>query len=149
MTTTETSATDLQLHVGEPCWADLVSYDPAASAAFYTALFGWRVREAPTDLGDYRYFDLDGRGVGGLMTNQAEWGTADGWSVFLRTDDVEATAASAQEHGATVLMEPMEVAPNGSFVIVRDPGGAVVSGWQPGTESGFGVLDEAGSPVHF
>jgi hypothetical protein len=74
---------------------------------------------------------------------------SDGWSTFLRTDDVAATAAAAGRHGGTVLMEPMDVSPNGSFVILRDAGGAVVSAWQPGTESGFGVLGEAGSPVHF
>ena len=147
--TTGTTATDLQIPVGAPCWMDLVSSDPDASVAFYTALFGWTVREAPPHLRGYRYFELDGRGVGGVMTNEAAWGMPDAWSVFLRTDDVAATAAAARAHGGSVLMEPMEVPPNGSFVIVRDTGGAVVSGWQPGTESGFGVLYQAGSPTHF
>ena len=148
MTTATTTATDLQIPVGAPCWMDLVSSDPDASAAFYTALFGWTVRETP-DLPGYRYFELDGRAVGGVMINEAEWGMPDGWSVFLRTDDAAATAAAVREHGGTVLMEPMTVEPNGTFVIVRDPGGAVISGWQPGTERGFGVLREAGSPTHF
>jgi len=128
---------------------DLFSSDADASIAFYTQLFGWAVREAPTDAGPYRYFELDGRGVGGVMENQAEWGMPDGWSIFLRTEDVAATAAAAREHGGTVLMEPMDVAPQGSFVILRDAGGATVSGGQPGSESGFGVLGEAGGPVHF
>ena len=128
---------------------DLVSSDPDASVKFYTELFGWVIREAPTEFGGYRYLERDGRAVGGVMANEAAWGMPDGWSVFLRTDDAAATAAAAREHGGTVLVEPMEVAPNGTFVIVRDPGGAVVSGWQAGTESGFGVLGESGSPVHF
>lgn len=149
MTTAATTASDLQIPVGAPCWMDLVSSDAEASVRFYTELFGWAVREAPTDYGSYRYFELDGRGVGGVMENQAEWGSPDAWSIFLRTDDVAATAAAAREHGGTVLMEPMDVAPNGSFAIVRDPGGAVISAWQPGTESGFGVLEESGSPTHF
>ena len=148
MTTAATTTTDLQIPVGAPCWMDLVSSDGDASASFYTELFGWAVRETP-ELPGYRYFDLDGRAVGGLMTNQAEWGTPDGWSVFLKTDDAAATAAAARQHGGAVLMEPMAVEPNGTFVIVRDPGGATISGWQPGTESGFGVLREAGSPTHF
>jgi uncharacterized protein len=149
MTTAATTATDLEIPAGAPCWMDLYSSDVETSARFYTELFGWRVRETPTDAGTYRYFELGGRAVGGVMANQAEWELPDCWSVFLRTDDVAATAAATREHGGTVLMEPMDVAPNGSFLIARDPGGAVVSGWQPGTESGFGALREAGSPVHF
>ncbi|CAA9325924.1 MAG: FIG01326450: Putative hydroxylase [uncultured Nocardioidaceae bacterium] len=148
MTTTATPPTDLQVPVGAPCWMDLVSSDPDASAGFYTALFGWTVREVP-ELGGYRYFQHAGRDVGGLMANQDGWDLPDAWSVFLRVDDAAATAAAARAHGGTVLVDPVEVAPNGSFVLVRDAGGAVVSGWQPGTESGFGVLYEAGSPTHF
>jgi predicted enzyme related to lactoylglutathione lyase len=149
MITAATTATDLQIPVGAPCWMDLVSSDVDASATFYAELFGWTVRDAPPDFGGYRYFELDGRGVGGLMANQTEWCMPDGWSIYLRTDDVAATAAAAREHGGTVLMEPMDVVPNGSFAILRDAGGAIVSGWQPGTESGFGVLGEVGSPRHF
>ena len=148
-TTAATTATDLQIPAGAPCWMDLVSSDPDASIGFYTELFGWSVREAPTDFGGYRYFELDGRAVGGVMENEADWAVTDGWSTYLRSDDVAGIAAAARQHGGAVLMEPMDVSPNGSFVIVRDAGGAVVSGWQPGTESGFGVLGEAGSPVHF
>ena len=149
MTTTATTTTDLQIPVGAPCWMDLVSSDTEASIRFYTELFGWNVRKAPTDFGDYSYFEREGRDVGGVMAKQADWDMPDGWSIYLRTDDVAATAAAVREHGGTVLMEPMHVAPNGSLLIVRDAGGAVVSGWQPGTESGFGVLGEAASPVHF
>src|SRR4051794_31306693 len=146
---TETATTDLDIPVGAPCWMDLVSSDPGASAAFNTELFGWVAREAPTPFGDYRYFELDGRAVGGVMGNDPDWGVPDAWSVFLRSDDVRATAAAASAHGATVLMEPMDVEPNGSSVILRDTGGATVSAWQAGTESGFGALDETGAPVHF
>ena len=46
-------------------------------------------------------------------------------------------------------MQPMDVAPNGSFAILRDAGGAAISAWQPGTELGFGVLGEEATPVHF
>ena len=148
-TTTATTATDLRIPVGAPCWMDLVSSDADASTRFYTELFGWTAREAPTELGCYTYFEREGRDVGGVMPKQADWEMPDGWSIYLRTDDVAATAAAARENGGTVLMEPMEVAPNGSFVIVRDAGGAVISGWQPGTETGFGVLGEAAGPVHF
>jgi predicted enzyme related to lactoylglutathione lyase len=83
------------------------------------------------------------------MANDPEWGMPDAWSVFLRSNDVSATADATAAAGGEVLMEPCEVAPNGSFTIVRDAGGAVVSAWQPGTEKGFGVLGEPGAPTHF
>ena len=145
---TELAATDLGIPTGAPCWMDLVSSDVAASIAFYTSLFGWTCEEAESPQG-YRYFLHQGRAVGGVMTSDPDWGMPDAWSVFLRTDDAAATAAAAAEHGGEVLMEACEVAPNGTFAIVRDAGGAVVSAWQPGTEHGFGVLCEHGAPTHF
>lgn len=148
-TTAGPAAVDLHIPNGAPCWMDLISSDVPTSVAFYTGLFGWTCREAPTDFGGYQYFEHEGRAVGGVMASEPGWGRPDCWSIFLRTDDVRAIAEAATRHGGTVVMEPMEVLPNGSFVILRDAGGAVVSAWQPGTESGFGALREAGTPVHF
>ena len=148
MTDSQIATADLGIPAGAPCWMDLVTSDLEASIAFYTQLFGWTHEEVTEPTG-YRYFLHDGRAVGGLMPNQAEWGMPDGWSIFLRTDDAAATQAAATQHGGSVLMEACDVPPNGRFVIVQDPGGAAVSGWQPGTESGFGVLGEPGTPTHF
>ena len=39
---------------GTPCWVDLSTSDPAASAAFYTGLFGWTAQAAPPG-GDAAY----------------------------------------------------------------------------------------------
>lgn len=142
------TAIDLEIPTGAPCWMDLMTSDPDASVAFYTELFGWTSRE-PEHLEGYRYFEKDGRAVGGCMRNEPEWGTPDGWSVYLRSDDVRVTAAAAAASGGSLLMEPMDVEPNGSFAILTDAGGAMVSAWQNGTETGFQVLREDGAPVHF
>jgi predicted enzyme related to lactoylglutathione lyase len=147
-TTQQLATTDLEIPAGAPVWMDLVTSDVEASVTFYTELFGWTCEESDAPEG-YRYFALDGRAVGGVMRNEADWGMPDTWSVFLRSDDVAATAAAAREHGGEVLMDACEVPPNGSFTIVRDPGGAVVSAWQAGTELGFGALCESGAPTHF
>lgn len=147
-TTPHPVTTDLGIPAGAPVWMDLVTSDVEASVAFYTALFGWTCAEAESPQG-YRYFLHEGRAVGGVMASDPDWGMPDAWSVFLRTDDAAATEAAARSHGGEVLMEVCEVAPNGSFVILRDAGGAVVSAWQPGTEPGFGVLGEPGTPAHF
>jgi predicted enzyme related to lactoylglutathione lyase len=148
MTTSQRASTDIGIPAGAPCWMDLVTSDVETSVAFYTQLFGWTCQEADEPAG-YRYFLHEGRAVGGVMASDPDWAMPDAWSVFLRTDDAAATAKAAVEHGGEVLMEACEVAPNGTFAILRDAGGAVVSAWQPGTESGFGVLFEAGAPTHF
>ena len=145
----QTEPQQLELPVGAPCWMDLVTSDPDKTVPFYEALFGWKSQETAPEMQGYRYFQKDGRAVGGCMLNQAEWGTPDGWNIFLRTDDVRATASAAREHGGKVLMEPMDVGQNGSFVVVEDAGGAAISAWQAGTEKGFGALREEGAPVHF
>jgi predicted enzyme related to lactoylglutathione lyase len=128
---------------------DLVTSDVEASVAFYTELFGWAACDTAPELGGYKVFEKGGRGVGGCMRNDPVWNAPDGWSVHLRSDDVRATAAAARKHGGTVTMEPMDVADNGSFVILTDSGGATVSAWQAGTEAGFGALREDDTPVHF
>lgn len=143
------ATTDINIPVGAPCWMDLLTSDVEESVAFYSALFGWKTQDAPPEFGGYKYFEKDGKAVGGCMTNEGDWNAPDGWSIYLRSDDVRATAAAAQAHGGEVVMQPMDVEPNGSFVILRDAAGATISAWQPGTEKGFGVLDEETTPIHF
>lgn len=143
------ATTDIAIPAGAPCWMDLLSSDVDKSVAFYTQLFGWACQDSPPEFEGYKYFEKDGKAVGGCMANQADWNAPDGWSIYLRSDDVRATAAAAEAHGGTTLMPPMDVAPNGSFVILRDAGGATISAWQAGTEKGFGVLREENTPVHF
>lgn len=143
------ATTDINIPLGAPCWMDLMTSDVERSVAFYTQLFGWTSQDTPPEFGGYKYFERDGKAVGGCMRNEAEWNAPDGWSIYLRSNDVRATAAAAQAHGGTTVIEPMDVAENGSLVILRDAGGAIVSAWQPGTELGFGVLGEERAPVHF
>ena len=33
------------VEIGNPCWADIMTSDPAATRAFYTELFGWDAEE--------------------------------------------------------------------------------------------------------
>ncbi|MBA3266593.1 MAG: VOC family protein [Nocardioidaceae bacterium] len=143
------ATTEIDIPLGAPCWMDLMTSDVEKSVAFYGSLFNWTTQDTPPEFGGYKYFEKDGKAVGGCMLNQAEWNAPDGWSIYLRSDDVRVTAAAAQANGGTVLMEPMDVAENGSFAILQDAGGATISAWQPGTEKGFGVMREDNTPVHF
>ena len=46
-------------------------------------------------------------------------------------------------------MEPMQVAENGSFAIIGDPGGAGIGAWQADQVTGFEIWNEPGAPRWF
>ena len=43
----------------------------------------------------------------------------------------------------------MAVGENGNSAMIKDPGGAMVGAWQPGTQKGFEVTGEPGTPAWF
>ena len=52
---------------GTPSWVDLGSPDPAAAAAFYGGLFGWKAEMDPRpEAGGYGLFTLAASNVAGL-----------------------------------------------------------------------------------
>ena len=140
---------DLNIPVGAPVWMDLVVDDVDKGVAFYTEVFGWTVNETPPQFEGYQYFTKDGKAVGGCMRNDPSFGSPNVWSIYLRTESADKTEQLAKEHGGEVLMPAMTVEDNGTFSIIKDAGGAVISAWQPNKELGFGVMNEPGSPAHF
>lgn len=137
------------LVTGAPCWIDLYSSDTGKAISFYGELFGWVAGEPRTEFGGYFTFTKDGKQVAGCMANSGEQGYPDAWGVHLMSDDVQATADAVMRHGGVVDMAPMEVGLNGSFAMIRDPGGAGLGAWQPNTMPGFEVTREAGAPAWF
>ena len=124
---------------GTPCWADVSSDDPAAAAAFYSALFGWEAMEMP-DSGGYTMFFQDGKTVGAAGRNQS--GDSAMWSTYIATDDADATAAKIVEAGGAVIVEPMDVMDAGRMVFATDPQGVVFGVWQPGNHTGAQLVNE-------
>ena len=137
------------LVVGAPCWIDLYSSDTAKATAFYGGLLGWRAEPPQEGFGGYFTFTKDGKHVGGCMLNDGQAGMPDAWTVHLMSDDIDATAEAAAAHGGTVRVPPMQVAENGSFAMLGDPGQASIGVWQPGAMAGFEVRDEIGTPSWF
>lgn len=134
---------------GEPCWIDLFTADADAAATFYCGLFGWEAGEASSDFGGYRMFLRDGVPVAGLMPNDGSAGTPNAWSVYLATEDLDATTERARAAGARVVAEPMDIADLGRMAVLVDPAGALVGAWQAGTFPGFGARAEDGAPSWF
>jgi len=134
---------------GAPCWIDLFTSDPAKTQAFYGELFGWTVDDPGPEYGGYVNFLKDGAMVAGSMRNDGATGTPDTWSVYLATDDAQATTDAALAHGGQAYVAPMPVMDLGTMAVLADPGGASVGVWQPGTHPGFGVWNEPGAPCWF
>jgi predicted enzyme related to lactoylglutathione lyase len=109
---------------GAMTWNDLLTRDPAASAEFYGALFGWTTEEVP-DAGGYRVIGNGDRANGGMMP------APDGvpaWVPYFGHDDVDRLAEEVAGLGGTLLNGPMRIW-EGSIAVFRDPQGAVFCTW--------------------
>jgi uncharacterized protein len=135
--------------LGAPCWIDLSTSDPDRSRAFYGELFGWTSEDAGEEYGNYINFSRNGSRVAGCMRNDPQWNTPDGWSVYLLSADANVTADAAAQHGAEVIVAPMDVHELGTMAVLVDPGGAAIGVWQPGQHKGFEVVGEPGTPGWF
>ena len=110
---------------GEPgtlCWPELGAEDPAAAAAFYGELFGWRPRESGSAAEPYTELDLDGTPSAGLRRPRPEAGA--GWLPFFQVDDCDAAAGRTTAAGGRVLDPPTDHPGVGRMAVLADPRGA-------------------------
>ena len=135
---------------GAPCWVDLLTSDTDGAEAFYGELFGWTAEHGDEEkYGGYIMFSKDGQMVGGCMKNDGSSGAPDSWTVYLASDDAEATTKETVAHGGQVILPVMEVPDQGSMAVIADAGGAVVGVWQSAGNPGIQVVGEPGAPNWF
>jgi predicted enzyme related to lactoylglutathione lyase len=121
---------------GTPCWVDVTIPDVEAAIAFYGRLFGWEPSRIPDPAaGGYTMFNRGGQPVAAASPPQDET-VPPHWSVYLATDDADATAARMREAGGDLLAEPFDVFDQGRMAVARDPAGAVICLWQAGQMPG-------------
>ncbi|WP_008317906.1 VOC family protein [Leptolyngbya sp. PCC 6406] len=116
--------TPFQQH-GAFSWCELMTSDPTAAQAFYGPLFGWTMQAGDIQDMPYTTISVAGAekgGIAGLPPSSPNMPPA--WGVYITVDDVDATAAQAQELGGQVLMPPMEIPTVGKFALLQDPQGA-------------------------
>ncbi|APX01477.1 MULTISPECIES: VOC family protein [unclassified Arthrobacter] len=132
---------------GAPCWIDLMTTDSNQAKQFYGELFGWDFQTGDQEkYGGYITATKNGKNVAGIMQKMEDQAAMpDTWSVYLRTDDVAATAAAATASGGQVHMEPMDVPEQGKMAILGDASGAAVGAWQPQEMRGFDLVAEPGA----
>ena len=135
--------------LGAPTWIDLLTSDLDRAKDFYGTVFGWTFESAGPEYGGYVTASKDGRPVAGLMGNDPQFRTPDGWTTYLHTADIKATLAAATAAGGAPCSEPMEIKDKGHMATLTDPTGAFFGLWQPNGHNGFEVVNEAGAPVYF
>ncbi|MEP6504073.1 MAG: VOC family protein [Betaproteobacteria bacterium] len=110
---------------GHGAWHELHAADGAQALGFYMDRFGWG-KSGAVDIGPmglYQLFTIDGRDMGGIMTDAAFPRPA--WLVYFRVDGIERAAARIAEAGGQVINGPMEVPGGGWIVNGVDPEGAM------------------------
>lgn len=127
---------------GTPSWVDLSSTDVEGSKRFYTELFGWEaaVAEDPA-AGGYTMLRLDGGDVAGLGPTMGE-GQPAAWSVYIDSEDAEATARKVEAAGGRVVAPPFDVLGAGRMGVFQDPAGAFISVWQPKAMAGAAAMQQ-------
>jgi len=133
---------------GEFCWIELATSNRNAAKSFYTALFGWTVRDVPTSPNEtYSLLQLDDRVAAGAFTlssADSAAGIPPHWHLYVAVSSADEAAKKAAELGGKVL-EAFDVGDRGRAALMQDPTGAFLSVWEPNKRSGLGVTGEPGS----
>lgn len=125
---------------GLPSWVDLSSTDAEASRAFYSKLFGWEIEVQPDpQAGGYAMARVGGKDVAGIGPAMSP-GQPSAWSVYIATDDADATARKVEAAGGKIVAPPFDVMQAGRMAVFTDANGAFFSVWQPNQMPGAGLM---------
>jgi uncharacterized protein len=110
-------------------WCELMTTDPEAAKKFYTALFGWELKDMSMPGMNYTVVHAAGQGIGGIMSMPANLppGVPPNWGAYVTVPDVDATAKKVADLGGMILVAPQDIPNVGRFTVIRDPQGAVIS----------------------
>jgi len=131
---------------GSPIWIELTAADPDAAGSFYAAVLGIAISPPDPQFGA-RSLDHP-NGLAGLL-NAAAPDEETGWLVYLLASALEDAVRDAAAAGAEVLLPVQSAGDFGRWAILRDPSGASIGLWEPGTMQGLTVVDEPGAPGWF
>lgn len=115
--------------VGEVSWSELVTADPIAAWAFYSALAGWVKTSAMEmgPMGTYQMFGPSAESTIGGMMPKPEMVPVSMWSYYFYVADLTAAIAAATANGGVVLNGPQEIPGGDHVATLQDPQGAVFS----------------------
>ncbi|MGI4895201.1 MAG: VOC family protein [Janthinobacterium lividum] len=127
---------------GVPSWVDLSCPDPGAAGAFYAAVLGWTVVDTGLEFDDYRLGLVEGGAAAGIGSRGGL-----GWTLYLATDDLDATLTKVRAAGGHVLAPAMDIGDTGRRAVVADPTGTEVGLWQAGAHPGAEWVNSPGAMI--
>jgi predicted enzyme related to lactoylglutathione lyase len=134
---------------GEFCWIELATSNQSAAKSFYTALFGWSVRDVPIGADQvYSLLELQGRVAAGafaISPNESAAGIPPHWHLYVSVVSADEAAKKAGELGGKVVEAPFDVMDRGRAALIQDPTGAYFSVWEAKKRIGLGVTGESGT----
>lgn len=134
---------------GAPIWFDLMSSDTAKAEEFYGAIFGWEAEAPDEEFGGYRNLLKNGRRVAGLSPVMEGAGPPDIWTVYLHTEDADATVKAVEAAGGSIMVSPMAIGEEGTMLMALDTAGAAIGFWQPDKHKGYSEFGDHGTPYWF
>jgi hypothetical protein len=122
-----TSGEHRVFRVGGISYLRIPAADPRRSAAFYEAVFGWKLR---SDREEPSFEDGTGHVIGHFMTDPPVAGEA-GVRPYIFVERLAETLDKILAHGGEIVTAPY---PEGDLCVAtfRDPAGNVIGVWQLG-----------------
>jgi predicted enzyme related to lactoylglutathione lyase len=138
--------TDTPWPNGAPCWVDIAVPDLPAALGFYGAVLGWSFVDTGEEYGHFALCQTEGHAAAGIGPVMQE-GQPSFWTVYLATDDVDATTKLVTDGGGSVLAGPMDIPDTGRMAVCADATGGVFGLWQAAGQVGIEVFNQPGSLV--
>lgn len=105
---------------GKICYLEIPANKPEDAAAFYSSIFGWKVRHR----GDGNLAFDDSGSVSGTWVKEEDRTPDERTRVYIMVDSISETLNEIQAAGGTVLTSRTEIGPNmGAFAAFADPVG--------------------------
>ena len=132
---------------GNFCWIELGTTDADAAKRFYSSVLGWNYED--TSMGPdqvYTMINLDGKTIGALYKiGPEQQGMPPNWQPYINVNKADETVAKARELGASIVVEPFDVAKHGRMAVLTDPTGATIAIWQPKEHHGAQLVNATGA----
>lgn len=104
--------------------------EPAKLAKLYTALFGWRIEQAPgVDYWRIQGGDGAATSIGGLARRPPF--ELQGWLAYFQVPSVAEAMITIEAHGGRVLKERTAVPRTAWYAVIADPAGNAFAVWEP------------------
>ena len=107
-------------------WRELSTSDPEKAVAFYSELFGWKIKE--TDMGEngkYYLIHAGEKQIGGMWKADPKQKMPSFWGQYVSVENVDEAATRAKAAGGKLFKEPMDIPNVGRFAIIQDAQGGV------------------------